>query len=348
MPREMDLIDISQVSEKQANFSAANAYSAGMPSYVLVSLNRICQCNQFLKEDEELAGKLTSAVLNSLSYQRNDPNIRAMLQIMATWTREEIVENINNMEYNNDYYKNHPLEHRSEIRTLNFDPEDPQNDLHAEPYQEEYLSRLNEQRDEFLNMEIDDEESPKQEEEEKKEEEDPSGDPTKDPLYEMIKTAEEGEEEDRKEESEEEDPENEGEVEQDEDEDDRFKEENEELEDLDKQMLEFTIKESQEIKEEEVPEGLFDDDDGNEEKKPADMPTAAITPQSSASASSAYVPLPEPKAAAPLAVTPLAAAPTEVGMTPTSPTTPLAPYARSTTTYGTTEMPPQQDESQMQ
>ena len=184
---------------------------------------------------------------------------------MASWTREEIVENINNMEYNNDYYKNHPLEHRSEIRTLNFDPEDPQNDLHAEPYQEEYLSRLNEQRDEFLNMEIDDEESPKQEEEDKKEEEDPSGDPTKDPLYEMIKTAEEGEEEDRKEESEEEDPENEGEVEQDEDEDDRFKEENEELEDLDKQMLEFTIKESQEIKQEEVPEGLFDDDDGNEE-----------------------------------------------------------------------------------
>ena len=79
MPREMDLIDISQVSEKQANFSAANAYSAGMPSYVLVSLNRICQRNQFLKEDEELAGKLTSAVLNSLSYQRNDPNIHAML-----------------------------------------------------------------------------------------------------------------------------------------------------------------------------------------------------------------------------------------------------------------------------
>ena len=154
MPREMDLVDISQLTEEQVNFSAANAYSAGMPLYVYASLQRICECNQHLKQDKQLASRFTSAVLTSLSFQRIDPNIRSLLQQMALWTVEEIEENINNIEYNNKYHNDNPGDHRSEIRTLNFDADDDHNDQNQEQFQDDYMDRLNKERDEFMKREI--------------------------------------------------------------------------------------------------------------------------------------------------------------------------------------------------
>ena len=113
--------------------------------------------------------------------------------------------------------------------------------------------------------------------------------------------------------------------------------------------MQFGIKQSQEPEGEDVLQGLFGDDEGDKgESKPTETPKAETTPLGSPSASSANIPLPEPKAAAPLETTPKAAAPAEVATTPTSIVTPLAPQARSTTSYGTTEMLSQPEESQMQ
>ena len=321
MPREMDLIDISQLTEEQINLSGANAYSAGMPMYVHVSLQRICECNQFLKQDQQLAGRLTHAVLSSLTFQRNDSNIRSLLHEMALWSKEEIEENIKNIEYNNKYHNDNPEDHRSEIRTLNFLTDDDQNDRNQEQFQDDYMERLNEERDKFMKMEVSSGssyETPKPEEGEEKKEDDrqpqtPKDDDDEEPDYDD----QEGYQEEEAKEMD---------VEEDENEDDED------------QMMQIVIEQSikEEKKEEKKDDVLpaIDDDDEVADDKPEEPPKVEASP--SAAPSTTVV---EPQAA----VTMPSAAPTaepEAATTTTTEETTAVPQARNVTSFGTSDVPP--------